>query len=73
MRAGPGHMAPMRPLPPTLGVLSSLTVRQNSAFCGTRVCWVYAHENALELGSDFTQVQNGEQVAELEGEKWQRP
>jgi hypothetical protein len=42
---------PMRPTPPSSGALISLTVRQIGAFCGTRVCWVYAHENAQDLGS----------------------
>ena len=64
---------PMRPTPPFQGALFSLMVLRFGTFCGTRVCWVYAHENALELGSFFPQVQNGAQVTELEGEKWQRP
>ena len=66
---GRGHMAPMRPTPPTWGALVPLTVRQISMICGTCVGTGFWRRNRSEARLIHPQVQNGEQVAELEGGK----
>jgi hypothetical protein len=56
------------------GALFSLTNRQFAPFSGTRVGARFWTGKRLKLGSDFPEVQNGEQVtASLKGENGRMP
>jgi hypothetical protein len=66
----------MAPHAPNTSDVGGLIPGNRSTFCtifGTRVGAVFMHGKTLSAGFTFPQVQNGAQVTELEGEKWQRP
>jgi hypothetical protein len=62
----------MRPTPPSSGALFPLNVRHFGAFCRTRVGAEFLHGKMLRARFIHAEVQNGERVTELEGEKWQK-
>jgi hypothetical protein len=59
----------MRPTPPSLGALISLTVRHFGTNFGRHACAEFRHGKRPEARFTHTQVRNGEPVTELEGGK----
>jgi hypothetical protein len=62
---------PHAPNTSELGALVPVNVRQFDTNFGTCMGAEFRHGKRSEARFTFTQVQNGEPVTELEGEKWQ--